>query len=109
MTTYLPTLVVENVTIKATGIEFKGDVCVFYAGEDYVWPMNFVGYVTKTISADPQPVFGEWSKGPIFNKLKRMSFSSKEFLASAKMTVRDHKVFMSGEKDGTPRIEKPTV
>jgi hypothetical protein len=97
MTTYLPTLVVENVTIQATGIEFKGDVCVFYAGDDYVWPMNFVGYVTRTISADPQPVFGEWSKGPIFNKLKRLSISNKEFLANAKLTVRKHRLPM-GEK-----------
>lgn len=109
MTTYLPTLVVENVTIKGPGVEFVGDVCVFYAGDDYVWPMNFVGNLTKLISADPKPVLGEWSKGPIFNKLKRLSFSNKEFLASAKITVRDHKAFMSGERDDEPGTEKPAV
>jgi hypothetical protein len=107
MTTYLPTLVVENVTIKATGIEFKGDVCVFYAGEDYVWPMNFVGYMTKTISATPTPVFGEWSKGPVFNKLKRLSFSDKEFLGKAKIVVRKHRLPM-GEKADDARAEQPT-
>lgn len=99
MTTYLPLLVVENVTIQATGIEFKGDVCVFYVGEDFVRPLNFVGFLTKTISADPKPVFGEWSKGPVFNKLKRLSFSDKEFLSNAKITVRNHRVARKGEGD----------
>ena len=107
MTTYLPTLVVENVTIQATGIEFKGDVCVFYAGTDYVWPMNFVGFVTKTISADPTPVFGEWSKGPIFNKLKRLSFGNKEFLADAKLTVRKHRGHRDEEHDHETRVQRP--
>jgi len=99
MTTYLPTVVVENVTIKGPGVEFVGAVCVFYAGNDYVWPMNFVGNLTKLISADPKPVPGEWSKGPVFNKLKRLSFSDKAFLEKAKDTVKRNKFPILGEDD----------
>lgn len=108
MTTYLSTLPVENVTIKGPGIEFVGHVCIFYYGESYVMPMNFVGELTMLRSDDPQPVVGEWGKGPLFNKLKRLCFRDKAFLARAKGDVQKFKVFMRGEKVDEAGTGQPT-
>ena len=107
MTTYLPTLPVKDVTINGQGFEFIGHVCVFYCGDSYVIPMNFVGQLTVPASKTPGPITGEWGKGPIFNKLKRLCFSDKAFLARAKDDVRKLKAFMKGQNDGDDD-HKPT-
>jgi hypothetical protein len=99
MITLIPTFLVPDITIKGHGIEFIGTVEVFHTHNSYIIVRSFVGDMTKTISAHPTPVQGRWEKGPVFNKLKRLSFSHKEFLEKAKSMIRWGEDPLQGEDD----------
>jgi hypothetical protein len=97
MTTLIPTILINDVQLKSPGVEFTGAVEIFHTYDDYVTVRSFTGSFTKLISASPTPVQGRWEKGPIFNKLKRMTFSDKQFLVQAKAEVKMIQEFMRGE------------